>query len=113
MPKELRKLVFDDTELKSAVYDYCLRNNVQIPKSGMEKIVANDEDERFLVIQFYSEDENSPKEVALSRDQAGAALIKFCSANDVPLPRTGQKLLKVDGGEVSMMISIQRPTKKS
>ncbi|MBT4933188.1 MAG: hypothetical protein HN889_06000 [Rhodospirillaceae bacterium] len=48
----------------------------------------------------------------MSRDQTGAALIKFCSANKIPLPRAAQKILKVEGQEVSMMVSIQWATKQ-
>jgi hypothetical protein len=34
MPKELKKLVFNETELKAAAFDYCLRANVNIPQSS-------------------------------------------------------------------------------
>lgn len=111
MPKELRKLVFDDAELRAAAYDYCLRNNVNIPQSPIDEVIASDNDAAVLVLRFSSGDLHDPKEVALSRDQVGAALIKYCSANKIPLPRSAQKILKVDGQEVSMMISVQWATK--
>ncbi|MBC8267488.1 MAG: hypothetical protein H8E36_01940 [Rhodospirillaceae bacterium] len=111
MPKELRKLVFDDAELRAAAYDYCLRNSVNIPQAPVDEILVSDNDASVLVLRFSSGDSNDPKEVPLSRDQVGAALIKFCSANKIPLPRVAQKILKVDGQEVSMMVSVQWATK--
>ncbi len=106
MPKELRKLVFDDAELRAAAYDYCLRNGVNIPHAPIDEVVVSDNDASILLLRFSSLDLNDPKEVRLSRDQAGAALIKYCSNNKIPLPRAAQKILKVDGGEVAMMVNI-------
>ncbi len=107
MPKELRKLVFDESELRAAAYDYCLRNNVNIPHAPVQDILISDEDAKVIVLRFESEDVNALKDVTLSRDQVGAALIKYCSTIKIPLPRTAQKILKVDGQEISMMVSVQ------
>ncbi|NQU57751.1 MAG: hypothetical protein HQ513_10990 [Rhodospirillales bacterium] len=111
MPKELRKLVFDEDELKAAAYDYCLRNNVNIPHAPVDEVVVSDNDASVVVLRFSSADLHDPKDVPLSRDQVGAALIKYCSNNKIPLPRTAQKILKVEGKEVSMMVSVQWATK--
>jgi len=107
VPKELRKLVFDGSELKAAAYDYCLRSGVNIPHAPIDDVLVSDIDSRVLVLKFSSLDVNEAKEVHLSRDQVGAALIKYCASNKIPLPRVAQKVLKVDGGEVSMMINLQ------
>ena len=106
MPKELRKLVFTTDELKSAAYDYCLRNSVRIPEAPIDDLIVEDSDHSFLTLCFSSGDLSDPKRIPLSRDKVGAALIKYCSANGIPMPRMAQKVLKVDNGEVSMMISL-------
>ncbi len=111
MPKELRKLVFDNDELKAAAYDYCLRNNVNIPHAPIDEVAVSDNDASILVLRFSTLDVNDPKDVPLSRDQVGAALIKFCSTNKIPLPRAAKKILKVEGQEVSMMVHVQWATK--
>lgn len=111
MPKELRKLVFDAAELKAAAYDYCLRSNVNIPQAPVDDVVVSDNDASVLTLKFSSGDVNDVKSVPLTRDQVGAALIKYCSTNNIPLPRIGQKILKVDGSEISMMVSVQWATK--
>lgn len=111
MPKELRKLVFDDDEIMAAAYDYCLRSKINMPQAPVEAVVISDNDDSVVVLRFSSENPQDTKEVSLSRDQVGAALIKYCSNNKTPLPRSAQKILKVDGNEISMMVSIQWDTK--
>ncbi len=111
MPKELRKLVFDAAELKAAAYDYCLRTNVNIPHAPIDDVLVSDDDNKILTLTFSSGDVNDKKAVALSRDQVGAALIKYCSTNNIPMPRVAQKVLKVEGGEIAMMVSVQWDTK--
>ncbi len=106
VPRELRKLVFTADELKSAVFDYCLRNGVRIPQSPIDELLVEDSDSGFLTMRFSSPDLGDPKLVPLGRDQVGAALIKYCSVNKIPMPRTAKKVLKVDDGEVAMMISL-------
>ncbi|MBL6933367.1 MAG: hypothetical protein ISR45_10495 [Rhodospirillales bacterium] len=111
MPKELRKLLFNEAELRAAAYDYCLRNNVNIPHVPIDEVYVSDKDESVLTLKFSSVDVHDAKTVPLSREQVGAALIKYCSSNNIPLPRTAQKILKVEGQEVAMMVNVQWDTK--
>jgi len=113
VPKELRKLVFTIDELKSAAYDYCLRNSVRIPQAPIDDLIVEDSDSTFLTLCFSSSDLSDPKRVPLNRDKVGAALIKYCSTNGIPMPRMAQKVLKVDNGEVSMMISLHWKSSKA
>ena len=113
MPKELRKLVFEEAELRAAAYDYCLRNNVNMPHSPIDQLIVSDSDDSVISLCFTTNDVNDPKKVSLSRDQVGAALIKYCSNNQIPIPRMGQKILKVDGQEISMMVSVHWVAKTS
>lgn len=113
MPKELRKLVFTMDELKAAAFDYCLRNGVRIPQTPIDELIVEDSDSEFLTLCFSSSDLSDPKKVPLNRDKVGAALIKYCSANGIPMPRQAQKVLKVDNGEVAMMISLHWASSKS
>jgi hypothetical protein len=107
VPKELRKLVFDPAELKAAAYDYCLRTNVNIPHAPINDVLISDDDDKIVTLTFVTDDVNDMKAVALSRDQVGAALIKYCSTNNIPLPRSAQKILKVEGHQVAMMVNVQ------
>ncbi|HER26785.1 MAG TPA: hypothetical protein ENI69_06715 [Rhodospirillales bacterium] len=106
MPKELRKLVFSKEELKAAAFDYCHRNGVRIPEAPIDELKIEDSDHGFLTLCFETGDMGDTKSVSLGRDQVGAALIKYCSNNKIPIPRQARKVLKVDQGDVALMINL-------
>ena len=106
MPKELRKLVFTTEEMKAAAFDYCLRNNVGIPQAPIKDLIITDSNDSFLTLCFSTTDLSDPGEVTLNRDKVGAALIKYCSANHIPMPREAKKMLAVDNGEVVLMVNL-------
>ncbi len=106
MPKELRKLVFSEDELRAAAFDYCLRTNVAIPQAPLESLQVGDDPEAAITLKFDTMHAADEKEFKLSRDQVGAALIRFCSDHQIPLPRHGQKVLQVQNGAISLMVNI-------
>ncbi len=106
MPKELRKLVFTKEEVKAATFDYCLRNGVRIPQAPIDDVIIEDNDQSFVTLCFSTDDLGDQKKFPLGRDKVGAALIKYCSANGIPMPRMAQKVLTVDNGDVAMMVSL-------
>ncbi len=113
MPKELRKLTFSKGELQAAVMDYCLRTKIPVPKTNIQDLVLNDDQEEIVIIQFMATDEESP-EVKLGREQVAASLIRYCSLNSIPLPRSAQKVLQVQDGAISLIVSMDsasRPDK--
>ncbi len=113
MPKELRKLVFTKDELRRAAYDYCLRANVPVPQAAIEGMETGQDPAAALTLKFNTMHPADPKEVVLSRDQVGAALIRYCMDNKVPLPRNAQKVLQVqDDGEIALLVNIHRSPPK-
>jgi len=106
LPKELRKLGFSEDELRAAAFDYCLRTNLAIPQAPLEALEVGDDPEATVTLKFDTMHTADEKEVKLSRDQVGAALIRFCSDHKIPLPRHGQKVLQVQNGEISLMVNI-------
>jgi len=111
VPKELRKLTFPQSELRAAVYDYCLRANIMLPNAPIERVDVPGGDEPFITIYFMEDEDGNHRTFDLSRDQVGAALIKFSSTNSIPLPRTAQKVIKAEGDSVSMMVNVLWETK--
>ncbi|MCH7487729.1 MAG: hypothetical protein IIC04_12175 [Proteobacteria bacterium] len=114
MPKELRKLTFSAGELQAAVMDYCLRTKIPVPKANIQDLVLSDDPEETVTIQFMPT-EGQISEVKLAREQVAASLIRFCGLNAIPLPRSAQKVLQVQNGALSLMISMDsasRPAKE-
>ena len=113
MPKELRKLTFSTGELQAAVMDYCLRTKIPVPKANIQDLELSDNPEETVTIQFMPT-EGDISEVKLVREQVAASLIRYCALNDIPLPRTAQKVLQVSDGSISLMVSMDsaaRPAK--
>ena len=114
LPKELRKLTFSAGELQAAVMDYCLRTKIPVPKANIQDLVLSDDPEETVTIQFMPT-EGQISEVKLAREQVAASLIRFCGLNAIPLPRNAQKVLQVQNGALSLMISMDsasRPAKE-
>ena len=115
MPKELRKLTFSSGELQAAVMDYCLRTNIPVPKANIEDVLVSDIPEETVTIQFMPIDDTDSNEVKLGREQVAASLIRYCGLNNIPLPRIAQKVLSIQDGAISLMVSMdsaERPPPK-
>ncbi len=106
MPQELRKLVFNEDELRAAAFDYCLRTKVYLPQAPLDGLEVGDDPDAAITLKFDPMDTADTKEIKLSRDQVGAALIRHCRDNKIPLPRHGQKVLQVQNGVISLMINV-------
>lgn len=114
MPKELQKLTFSPSELQTAVMDYCLRTNIAVPKANIEDVLVSDNPEETVTIQFMLTDPTESNEVKLVREQVAASLIRYCGHNNIPLPRSAQKVLSMQDGSISLMVSMdsaERPPK--
>ncbi len=112
MPQELRKIIFSEDELKMAVIDHCMRNGIKLPKGVMTDFKATPDVAATVIITYDTTEIQDAPEVRVSRDDVAAALIRHCGANKIPLPRAARKILKVEDGEVSLMVSIHWAPKK-
>ena len=106
MPEELRKILFPKDELQAAVIDYCLRSKIHLPNRIIESLEVRGDPEAMVVLKYAGIDSGDDKEVELSRDQVAAALIRYCSAIKVPLPRSAQKVLQPGDDGISLLINI-------
>ncbi len=61
-----------------------------------------------VVLKYADTGPEEADEVELSRDQVAAALIRYCSSINVPLPRSAQKVLQPGDDGISLLINIDR-----
>ncbi len=106
MPEELRKILFAKDELQAAVIDYCLRAKIRLPNRNIEILEVRGDPEAMVVLKYAGTDFGDDNEVELSRDQVAAALIRYCSAINVPLPRSARKVLQPGDDGISLLINI-------
>ncbi len=106
MPEELRKILFAKDEVQAAVVDYCLRSKIPLPDKNIDELEVRADPEAMVVLKYADAGPEETGEVELSRDQVAAALIRYCSSINVPLPRSAQKVLQPGDDGISLLINI-------
>ncbi len=106
MPEELRKILFPKDELQAAVVDYCLRSKIRLPNKNIVDLEVCADPEAMVVLKYADTGPEETNEVELSRDQVAAALVRYCSTINVPLPRSAQKVLQPGNDGISLLINI-------
>ena len=94
MPTEFRKLLFSEDEVRTAAVRHCLRLSIHMPKGNVETVEIGRHDHDAVSLLFRTDDPGARDRVELSRDQIGAALIRYCREQEIPLPRESRKLLR-------------------
>ncbi len=107
MPEELRKILFSKEEVQAAVVNYCLRAKIPLPNKNIEDLEVQAHPKAMVVLKYAATDPEETNEVELSRDQVAAALIRYCSAINVPLPRGAQKVLQPGNDGIYLLINIE------
>ena len=105
MPKELRKLVFTQDELQAAAVAYCYREGMRLPKGILKSVTFGPEEQ--VCLNFSTLADGGPSRIRLTRDQIGAAIIRYCRSLRIPIPRLGQKVVNPDGDGVALLINLQ------
>ena len=110
MPKEYRKMVFGENELRAAAVDICLRANIKMPNANLEAIEINADPKAMVVLKFASDDPDNPRTVVLSRDHMAAALIRHCNSHKIPLPRHADKELAPTEDGLALTLKLEWDT---
>lgn len=107
MPTEIRKIVFNIDEVRSAAVEFCLRNSVAMPKANIGDVKLGDEADAAVNLVFTTANPAHPNTVSLSRDQCAAALIRYCIEHKIPLPRHARKVLQVDEADNTLALMMK------
>lgn len=106
MPEELRKILFSEEEVQAAVVDYCLRAKIRLPDRNIDGLEVRADPEAMVILKYADTGPEEASVVELNRDQVAAALIRYCSNINVPLPRSAQKVLQPADDGISLLINI-------
>ena len=90
----------------AAVVDYGLCAKIRLPDKTIEDLEVRADPEAMVVLTYADTGPEEDNEVKLSRDQVAAALIRYCSSINVPLPRSAQKVLQPGDDGISLLINI-------
>jgi hypothetical protein len=107
MPTETRRIIFKEVELLQAILDYNKIAREKLPVGNIMscKILCDDSIEVRLEIYEIRSDKRC--EVTLDAATIGAALLRFCIDNKIPLPRKARKRLQVLGDSIALDLSME------
>ena len=106
MATELRRIFLNAQELRDAAHSY-LRVNVDIVGS-VTVLSARAEKDGALSVHYVRPNQPGKPEddILLQRDQAVDVLVRFCSENNIPLPRRGHKTMVGTGEAIALQIKV-------
>ena len=108
MPVEERFITFSLEEIHSAVRVKCVDEKLERPARGeLVSIEINEEDEAAqndVSFKIKREDNGKEEEFKFERAFFGQALVFYCQGHGIPLPKRGQKILKIAPNQVTMKV---------
>lgn len=107
MPSELRKIIFDKEEVRTAAVSYCLHAKVRMPQANIEDVIIDKDPNHMVTLKFSVNNPSDRSVIPLSSDQMGAAIIRYCKEQRIPLPKKGKKILRCEGDGLAMMVNVQ------
>lgn len=102
MPREVRRLLFTNDELLTALIDINTRSGNKYFPEGKFGDLEFIEEPTPSINTTIEVSQNRTEEVTIVTATIGAALIGYCIRNKIPLPAKANKSLKVVKGRIAM-----------
>ncbi|WP_028879302.1 hypothetical protein [Terasakiella pusilla] len=101
MAQEIRKLEFSLPEVENALRVFCAKTGQGIPQSVLIRMVSDpNSSSRFSA--FFQGDQEI--QYPLRDKDILTALLVFCQQSEIPVPKSGQKIVKAEGEKVILYI---------
>jgi hypothetical protein len=108
MPSELRQVLFPKPELQSALRKYARTIRHRLPPGDIVECKVEGGPDNFVALRLKDEITGEEDSVSFNEAFVGAALLRFCMDCQIPVPRKGEKALKVVNGDVALLISLKQ-----
>lgn len=109
MPKEDRRIIFDNEEIYKALFALCSQKQIKKPPVGVIKsLKVDDSDNTNLIVTIENpHDLHDPLTVReYSRDFLAAALMLFCRGLGIPLPKNAKKSVLIKDDQIMLRVQI-------
>jgi hypothetical protein len=107
MITERRQIIFSNNALKEAVLLFRTAHPDLVPHGQLHRVWVAADPEVGVYAQFEQLGARRHNELRLGRREVAACVILYCRKHKIPLPRTADKFLEVEGGCVSLVITKQ------
>ena len=109
MPIEERFITFSLEEIHNAVRVKCVDEKLDRPARGELVAIEIDEDneaaQNDIFFKIKRDDNGAEEEFKFERGFFGQALVFYCQGHGIPLPKRGQKILKIAPNQVTMKVT--------
>lgn len=109
MPKEDRRIVFDNDEVYKALYALTMQKQMKIPPPGsITNVEAAADDPNRIIVSLFNPQSSQEEDVTTeyTRDFLAAALMVFCRGQGIPLPKSARKSVLIKDGIVMLRAQI-------
>lgn len=107
MACEERRIIFDYAEAYKAIYTLCAQKTLRLPPAGNITAMAfKDNDPSTVAVKITNALNGADSRCEYSCDFLAAALMVYCRACDIPLPKRGLKTVDVAGESIALRIMI-------
>ena len=107
MPREDRRISFDNEEVYKAVYALCAQKQIKKPVPGqIVKISEAFGDTGGIFLDIQNPLKNTGEQSEYARDFIAAALMLFCRGCGIPLPRNAKKSVMIVDGALTLRVQI-------
>jgi hypothetical protein len=106
MPTELRQLIFSRDELAAAIANYNGNASQDVPAGRIMFCKVMQNSGIFVTVKIVPDGETEVQTVHLDKNTVGAALMKYCLDNKIPMPKKASKSLQALGENIAMSLCI-------
>lgn len=109
MPREDRRILFENEEVYKALYALCAQKQIKKPPPGLLTRIYEDEKDSnkiYVHLENPQETHDPMRKVEYSRDFLAAALMLFCRGLGIPLPKKAQKSVVIKDNEVVLRVQV-------
>jgi len=104
VPTELRRIVFTNDELRQALDAHIIYQQSKKLPMGLITSAKLSPDQTKVVLGMYDPRTETKHLLEVSAGHAAAALLRYCFAHRVPLPKDATKSLIVSGDNIALDI---------
>lgn len=104
MPREDRRIHFENEEVYKAVYAMCFQKQMRLPPPGHVTKISNDTATRLITMNLSNPQDKTDAKLEYAEDFVAAALMLFCRGCGIPLPKTAAKSVMVNEGQVILRV---------
>ena len=103
---ELRHVGFSKDALIMALKLYFATTKHSLPPGTVESCTFTTEPDLVVTLGIRNDTSPQPAKINIQAPTVAAAMITYCSKVKVPLPRNGEKALKVIGDQLNLVVKV-------